>query len=153
MKFYVYIHTSPSKKRYVGVTSQHPETRWKKGWGYERQKHFFAAIQKYGWDNFIHQVFEVPSREAMFQNEKELIELFKTNDPRFGYNTSSGGEKTPAGWHLSKDSKQKMGDAHKKKVVDEYGIIYESRKECQKILQLCHVSFNKKIKTGELKYA
>lgn len=34
-KYCVYMHTSPSEKRYIGITSQSPEARWRKnGAGY-----------------------------------------------------------------------------------------------------------------------
>ena len=55
----VYIHTSPSGKKYVGQTMRNPEQRWgKNGIQYlnkkkEKYTHpaFANAILKYGWDN------------------------------------------------------------------------------------------------------
>lgn len=47
----VYVHTSPSGKKYVGVTSQYPNARWRNGKGYKSSPAFNNAIQKYGWDN------------------------------------------------------------------------------------------------------
>ena len=55
----VYMHTSPSNKRYIGVTKQKPISRWRTdGSGYKHNKHFWNAIQKYGWDNFEHIIIE-----------------------------------------------------------------------------------------------
>lgn len=50
------MHISPSNKRYIGITSQKPEIRWANGKGYSYNKHFYRAIQKYGWDNFEHRI-------------------------------------------------------------------------------------------------
>ena len=41
---------------YIGITSQKPEDRWSKGLGYYNHKKFYAAIKKYGWDNFSHEI-------------------------------------------------------------------------------------------------
>lgn len=111
MGFFVYIHTSPSKKRYVGVTTKSTKARWDNGNGYRHNKHFFRAIQKYGWENFTHQVFEVQSEESMYMNERELIELFKTTDPQYGYNHSIGGDKGPVGCKRSDETKRKISVA------------------------------------------
>lgn len=52
----VYIHTSPSNKIYVGITSKKPEVRWNKGFGYYSNPHFYNAIKKYGWENIKHEI-------------------------------------------------------------------------------------------------
>lgn len=38
LKWCVYIHTSPSGKKYIGITSQNPQKRWQNGKGYLRKK-------------------------------------------------------------------------------------------------------------------
>ena len=53
----VYMHTNKiNGKRYVGQTCKKPEYRWVNGKGYKGSPHFFSAIQKYGWNNFEHQI-------------------------------------------------------------------------------------------------
>ena len=52
----VYVHTTPSHKVYVGITSQNPIKRWNNGLGYNRQIYFYRAILKYGWDNIKHEI-------------------------------------------------------------------------------------------------
>ena len=52
----VYCHTSPSGKRYVGITCKSLNSRWQNGKGYLYNKHFYSAIQKYGWENFKHEI-------------------------------------------------------------------------------------------------
>lgn len=91
--FSVYIHTSPEGKVYVGITSQDPSMRWGFGGrGYIDNKHFWSAIQKYGWDNFSHQVIaEGLSLTAACEKEQELISLYNSIDPKYGYNQTTGG--------------------------------------------------------------
>ena len=49
-KYFVYMHTSPNNKRYIGITSYtNPKRRWKGGYGYHKNDYFYRAIQKYGW--------------------------------------------------------------------------------------------------------
>lgn len=97
MSYYVYIHTCPNGKRYIGTTCRAPKRRWQGGYGYKSNKHFYRAIQKYTWDNINHQVFEVDTKEEMLFLEKYFIAYYQTNNPDFGYNKSSGGEKSSFG--------------------------------------------------------
>lgn len=107
---YIYIHTCPNGKKYVGTTQKKPEKRWDNGNGYKRNKHFYSAIQKYGWENIQHQVIEVDTNEDMWYGEKYLIAYFNTTDREFGYNNSTGGEKSSYGshWKMSDESIKKM---------------------------------------------
>ena len=54
--YVVYKHTSPSKKVYIGITSNAPEKRWKNGKGYELCTAFNRAIKKYGWEQISHEI-------------------------------------------------------------------------------------------------
>jgi hypothetical protein len=93
MKYSVYIHINKlDGKKYVGITRCKPETRWRKGEGYRDNSYFYAAIKKYGWDNFDHIVVEVDTEEEMFELEKEYIKFYNTTDRNIGYNISYGGE-------------------------------------------------------------
>lgn len=93
-KWKVYIHTSPSNKKYVGITSQKcVNSRWRNGRGYEKNLYFYRAIQKYGWDNFQHKIIAENLTENEAVNiEKTLIKEFKSDDYHYGYNICSGGE-------------------------------------------------------------
>ena len=115
-KFWVYIHTCPNGKKYVGVTGRNPEIRWgKNGEGYYQNEHFYRAILKYGWDNIVHEVFEVDSKEEMYRKEVELISFYHSNDPEYGYNHSIGGEKSSLGCKHSEESRKKRSEAHRGK--------------------------------------
>lgn len=111
-KFYVYIHTCPNGKKYVGLTTIDPKKRWRRGNGYKSNKHFYFAIQKYGWDNIEHQVIEIDTMSEMYYLEKYLISYYQTNKNEFGYNKSTGGEKSSAGCHYV------FTDEHKKKLSE-----------------------------------
>lgn len=52
----VYMHTTPSGKKYVGVSKNNAAKRWDCGRGYLSNTHFFNAIMKYGWINIKHEV-------------------------------------------------------------------------------------------------
>lgn len=110
--FTLYRHTSPSGKVYIGITHQTPEARWQNGLGYRKNAHFFRAIVKYGWRNFNHEILaEGLTRAVACEMERALIAQHKSNDKRFGYNITDGGEY----FKHSAESIRKMSDARKGK--------------------------------------
>ena len=112
-KFYVYKHTSPSGKVYIGITSRKkPEYRWNHGKAYCQNAHFSSAINKYGWDNFAHEImFSGLDKDDACAKERELIAKYKSNDPLYGYNNSIGGENPAEGAKQSIDSVEKRRKA------------------------------------------
>lgn len=127
-KWCVYMHISPSNKKYIGITSLKPEYRWKKGEGYRTQTVFYRAIQKYGWDNFSHIIlFDGLTEEDAKNIEKDLISKYKTNlkryqNPSYGYNNDDGGNSCSSlvGIPLSEHHKEKVSNSlyHDMKKVD-----------------------------------
>lgn len=114
-KWSVYIHISPFGKRYIGITSQKPEKRWNYGYGYERNPHFWRAIQKYGWESFKHIiVLQNETFEYACAVEKCLIKHYKTKNPLYGYNMTDGGEGT-FGFTHTPETRQKLSDMKKGK--------------------------------------
>lgn len=110
----VYIHTTPNKKRYVGMTSMPVERRWDKGNGYRYQTLFYRAIVKYGWDNIIHEVVaEGLTKDEAVALEMHLIDLYDTVNPEFGYNQTAGGE-GHSGTPLSSETRLKLSAATKR---------------------------------------
>ncbi len=92
MSYTVYTHTSPCGKVYVGITSMKLKDRWKNGNGYETCTLLKRAIEKYGWENFTHEViFEGLTKEEAEIKERELIASLRSNDPEYGYNIENGG--------------------------------------------------------------
>lgn len=96
MKTYkVYKHTAPNGKVYIGITQQDVDKRWKRGLGYQDNPHFSHAIQKYGWDNFKHEVLlDSLTKEEAEENEIRLIEEYNSTDRNNGYNIARGGNTT-----------------------------------------------------------
>lgn len=91
--YLVYCHTSPSGKRYVGITGTSAEQRWSNGSGYKKNFYFYRAIQKYGWDSFQHTIlFEGLTLEEAKSIEIRLIKEWNLTDKQFGYNLREGGD-------------------------------------------------------------
>lgn len=113
-KFFVYKHTSPNNKVYIGITCKKNVThRWgKDGSQYIKCPYFWHAIQKYGWDNIKHEILftDLSEKEAKTK-EIELIAFYKSNNPEFGYNLTEGGEGR-SGYSCSKESREKMSKSH-----------------------------------------
>ena len=98
-KYIVYKHTTPSNKVYIGITCQKPERRWgRNGEKYISKSksgytHFAKAIKKYGWDNIKHEILEEGlSKIDACNKEMELIKQYNSANPKFGYNSTLGGE-------------------------------------------------------------
>ena len=96
--YVIYIHTNKfNNKRYVGMTIN-TERRWRNdGIEYKpsserNQRPFWNAIEKYGWENFEHEIVEEHlTFEEACEKEKYYIELYNTRDRNFGYNVAEGG--------------------------------------------------------------
>lgn len=91
--YFVYKHTCPNGKVYIGITCQTPSKRWHNGKGYYQNKYFTSAIEKYGWQNIKHEIlFDSLTKEQAEAKEIELIAFYKSNQREYGYNISVGGE-------------------------------------------------------------
>lgn len=128
----VYKHTTPSGKTYIGITTQKPEERWRKGNGYRTQV-FWSAVKKYGWENISHEILHTGLTKAEAEEKEiELIGIYKSNDKRFGYNVENGGN--TAGTH-SEETKKKISQANKGRIFSE---------ETKKKMQMNHADFKGK---------
>lgn len=129
--FYVYKHTSPSNKVYIGITIN-PKKRWSKS-HYKYNEHFNNAINKYGWDNFKHEIlFSGLTVDEAKQKEIELIAYYDSTNPSKGYNISLGGD------IISYVTREKISKILKEKGISEKTIEYinnNSRKINQYDLQ------------------
>lgn len=115
---FIYTHTSPSGKVYVGQT-----VNIKKRWGYNGehyktkkkdgsyiQPNFARAIDKYGWGSFEHKIIlECKSKSEADYAEKYLIKWYKMHN--LSYNCTDGGEGT-CGIHriFSEEEKKKISE-------------------------------------------
>lgn len=88
----VYMHTAPNNKKYIGITKTSVKRRWRNGKGYKTQRYFYFAIQKYGWDNFKHEIlFCNLTKEQAELLEIAIIKHYKSNNAKCGYNIANGG--------------------------------------------------------------
>lgn len=117
MSYSVYKHTSPSGKVYIGITGQDPETRWRNGYGYHKGMFFRNAIDKYGWDNILHEILYTDlTKEEAEQKEIELIAKYQSNNREFGYNIANGG--STIGKH-STETRKKISEKAKGRIPSE----------------------------------
>lgn len=124
--YVVYCHTNKiNGKRYIGITSQKPEKRWRNGQGYINNNHFYKAICKYGWHEFSHEILytDLTLHEAE-EIEKKLIALYDCCNIHKGYNIERGGN---CGDKFTEETRRKISEAlsgkpkseeHKKKLSE-----------------------------------
>lgn len=106
--WYIYKHTSPSGKVYIGITHLKPIYRWNNGKGYVANNHFYNAICKYGWDAFKHEIIEtVETEKDAVRREAELIAHYDSANTLHGYNVALGGH------YQSEESRRKIGETRK----------------------------------------
>ena len=125
----VYIHTNKHNgKVYVGITSKEPHRRWGINGSQYREKGqrvFYRAIQKYGWDNFKHEIVAKGlTKEEAETIEVDLIALYKSNcrrykNPTFGYNQTDGGSGT-IGYCYTESQRKRMSASAKARCTDEW---------------------------------
>lgn len=107
------MHTNRfNNKKYIGITCQKPNQRWRNGKGY-KNGYFANAINKYGWDSFIHEIlYDSIDEETAKHIEIELISKYNTMDNNFGYNLVEGGNVT-TGYTHTESARLKMSKAKK----------------------------------------
>ena len=110
--YVVYMHICPNNKKYIGIT-YNPKQRWgKDGYGYRHNILFARAIQKYGWDNIKHIIlYEHLTKEEAGQKEIKLIAEYKSNNSKYGYNISMGGDKTTTGYKFTTEQRKNISKA------------------------------------------
>ncbi len=112
MAFILYSITNQvDRKIYFGITKCPLQKRWnehkhslKNG-----SSHLHRAMRKYGVKNFImRNEREFDEESKMYKAEIDMIALHKSNNPKYGYNNSIGGEHSSKGKKLSKETKRKI---------------------------------------------
>lgn len=83
-----------NNKVYIGITKVGLEQRARKdGNHYAGSPYFYSAIQKYGWDNFKHEILlDNLTEKEVKEQEKYFIDKYKSNDREYGYNLTEGGD-------------------------------------------------------------
>ena len=146
-KWCVYMHTNKSNNKvYVGITSLKPQERWHaNGSGYKKNNYFWRSIKKYGWDGFEHIIFaDNLTKEEACNMEVGLIALYKTNNPLYGYNFSTGGESGSIGVRWTEARKKYLSEKLKGRVVSE-----ETRRRLSESMKGKHPSEETRKKLSE----
>lgn len=110
--YYIYCHTFPNGKRYIGITRTSPKRRWGKGRNYNTCPLMDRAVRKYGWENIKHEVIDTAeSREEAEVKERQYIEQFMSDQPEHGYNILPGGD--VATNPLTEEIRYKLGNGQR----------------------------------------
>lgn len=150
-------------RKYIGITCQKPEKRWRNGKGYKHSACFWNAIQKYNWDNFRHEIlFENLTKEQACNKEKALIKLFNTMDHNYGFNLTQGGEH----YEITEEVRKKIS-IHTKKAMQninlakttisynelytQYIVLNKTQKECCQYFNCTQGSFTGYLKKYNIK--
>ena len=165
--YIIYCHLNKTNgKRYIGQTKQSINKRWgKNGSEYLKKSndHFINAIKKYGWDGFEHIILYTNlSKDEANEKEIEMIALFNSDNPNFGYNKTKGGNNNT----LTKEQKDARSKLNKvmwengtfKKSINtsvyciELDMDFESALEAERKTGIDNSSIQKTCK-GKSKYA
>lgn len=127
----VYAHINRiNRKIYIGITCQAPTVRWgKNGYRYKNNPYFYSAIQKYGWDNFDHEIIASNLYKQEAENfERLLITSLGTYQHDKGYNLDMGGT-SPGKASAQTREKQRLAQLGKKLPDEQKRKIGEKSKE------------------------
>ena len=113
MAYTVYKLTSPSNKVYIGITSRSVKQRWNNGIGYKKCPAMNNAIKKYGWENIKKEILLENTTESEAKTlETLLIKLHRSNESKYGYNLTEGGDGS-RGYHPSEETRKKRSESLK----------------------------------------
>lgn len=106
-KIYIYTNTINNKK-YIGQTVRTLDERAGSNFSnYKESWRFFNAIMEDGPENFKREIiFETNDQKIANDKEIELISLYQTQDPNFGYNIQPGGSM----FAMNEDIRKKIGE-------------------------------------------
>ena len=107
-KVYMY-ENNINHKKYIGQTCVSLSYRAGiNGKRYKNSRHFYNAIEKYGWENFTASILEDKlTKEQAVIREQYYINLYKTKDENYGYNIRDAGSKGA----LSLETRKKLSEA------------------------------------------
>lgn len=111
----VYKITFPNNKVYIGITNGTLEQRKKEHFSRKNNGYtnaIYNALRKYNNQEKWDILDNCSSYEEAKIKEKHYIKTFKSNNNKFGYNMTAGGDGT-VGYKFSDLQKQRMSKSHK----------------------------------------
>ena len=148
-KVYIGITKNNFKQRYasgkkggIGVERMLNTYLYAKEHGLDYNFHLLYSIQKYGTENFeVDEEFDIAySKEELCQKEIYYIAEYKSNDPRFGYNNTTGGEGQFEMSELSSIRLQ-INRAIRKVYIDRYTKVLYKNGEDVRICKICGIKY------------
>ena len=129
-EYKIYVHINKvNGKIYIGQTKQTLEQRSSNGKAYKYCRHFWNAIQKYGWENFEHIVLiENLSLEMANIIEEYLIKKYDSTNRKIGYNLWFGGNNREVNEETRRIQREKKIGYNPWKIWDEETIESIKRK-------------------------
>ena len=143
-KVYCLINTI-TNKRYIGVTKQKLNRRFKNGKGYKPDTKINKAIEEYGWENFKCEIlYETNNKEMVVIWEEYYIKHFDTINNGYNYQTGNfkGFNNPTKKETIEKQKIVHKGQHYSAKTEFEKGKYYQSSKN-KKVPVLC-VELNEK---------
>lgn len=87
--------------------------------GSKAKPFLYNAIRKHKPENFsVKQIDQTDTHEKLCKLETKWIKEYKSNNPKYGYNLTEGGEGNP-GHKVSEEARAKIGASHKGKALSE----------------------------------
>lgn len=158
--YYIYSHTNLiNGKKYIGFTTD-TKKRWQPSL-YKSNYPFYKDIQKYGWDNFSHEVIcQTENEKTARICESALMAVYETLNSRKGYNQDSIFQGNRKGKHHTESARKRISETHSKgnhplakKIKDlETGKVYDTMIECAEDLGIIYSSFKSGIYQNSKKY-
>jgi len=148
----VYYHQNKENgKLYIGITSIKPEHRWgKEGHNYSHSPHFLAALNKYGWDGFYHEIFASGLTKEEAENmERILIEKFDTKNPEKGYNVEDGGFVKTGVVHSSETAREAARERFKSVRCEEDNKVFETIADAAKFYNISRAAVRRSAQRNE----
>ena len=145
MFYEIYMHVNKiNKKAYVGFTKHDMEYRWKEHLKTSRstkeKRYFYNALRKYKKNDWLHQVLEIAdSEEEAAKIEVKYIKLFSTNNRKYGYNSTEGGDVSPLKY-LTREQRAEYNKLRIGKIYTKYTkeMLFEAAGKCTTQAQLAN---------------
>ena len=98
------------------------------------QCYFYRAIRKYGIENFDYEIICECKKENLDEMEKYYIHLYNSNNLKYGYNMTEGGDGA-LGTHCTEENRKKLSERMKENNPMKNGMSDEQKKKISQSLK------------------